>query len=95
MNLNLDSPVVTIGCVNIQALDSCFNSKVAKNPKWKHVDLLSGIEGLLRLKRVTIIPKHVYGHQDQHTAYEDLDRDAQMNVRMDGLAKMARALVED
>ena len=93
---NIQHPSVHIGCDNERALKTCFPPQASTvSPKWKHSDIISGIEGLRKLNVVKYYTHHVYGHQDDTCNYESLPRLAQMNVRMDGLAKLARQLVED
>ena len=93
---NLSTPTITIGCDNITALEHSFESDpTSLNPKYKHSDILSGIAGLLKLKIITINHKHVYAHQDENKDYDDLPRLAQMNVRMDWLAKFASKQVQN
>ena len=91
---NLSEPTITIGCDNIKALTTCFDMDyLHRNPTAKHADLLSGIAGLLRLNLIKINHRHVYAHQDDDKDYEDLPRLAQMNVRMDWLAKFASSQI--
>ena len=93
---NLSTPSITIGCDNVNALKSSFEFDVKSlNPKHKHADLLSGMAGLLQLKIINIKHQHVYAHQDNNKDYDELPRMAQMNVRMDWLAKFASQQVKN
>ena len=47
------------------------------------------------LNIVKFTTAHVFGHQDVSTPYDQLSRKAQMNVRMDSLAKIANTQVKN
>ena len=92
---NIPHTTITIYCDNVRALDIAFNKQsYTRNPSHKHSDIVSGIAGVLKLGIVSISFQHVYAHQDSTVPYEDLPREAQMNVRMDALAKTANRLVK-
>ena len=81
---NLITPSLLSTCDNIKALESCFDTPIEKiNPKQKHSDILSEVFRLLQKNIIHLTYRHVSGHQDRFTMYEDLPRVSQMNIRMD------------
>ena len=85
-----------VGCDNLRALQQSFQQPMYKrSPKQKHSDLLSSISGVLNLNKLQVTYEHVEAHQDSSLPYDELSRLAQMNVRMDWLAKTASQLVQD
>ena len=93
---NISHTVIHVSCDNIRALKTAFEfDSFKRSPKHKHADILSAISGLLNLGIVSIQSSHVYGHQDSYTPYDQLSRAAQMNVRMDTLAKIANEQVKN
>ena len=50
------------------------------------IDVIIENNRILRKISINVIPTHVYGQQDRHTAYDDLDDIAKLNVYMDNLA---------
>ena len=93
---NISCGKLHIGCNNVKALYTSFSTcKDWHSPKKKHSDLLSSIAGLLELQKVSITFEHIKSHQDDNTDYHHLSRLAQMNVRMDWLAKKAAHLVAE
>ena len=93
---NISHGQLHIGCNNVKALYTSFSTlKDWHSPKKKHSDLLSSIAGLLELQKVSITFEHIKSHQDDNMDYQHLSRLAQMNVRMDWLAKKAAHLVAE
>jgi hypothetical protein len=56
-------------------------------PSQAQYDLVHACRLLIRDSPITWLVHHVYGHQDDHKTYQDLDRWGQLNVDMDSLAK--------
>ena len=49
-------------------------------PNRKHVDLIQEISKINANSPITVNFEHVYGHQDDFVAFNDLPREAQLNV---------------
>jgi len=76
----------TIACDNKQAI-SMFNEWYVPDPQDANFDLTSAIWKLLQDSPIQWQNIHVKGHQDDHLHYDKLNRVAQLNVKMDRLAK--------
>ena len=74
-------------CDNKGALASSFGYKKI-NPRWKCYDLLCMTCFQLKNSPLKWTHKHVKGHQDNNTTYENLDIISQANVDVDTLAKI-------
>ena len=74
-------------CDNKGALASSFGYKKI-NPRWKCYDLLCMTRFQLKNSPLKWTHKHVKGHQDNNTTYENLDIISQANVDVDTLAKI-------
>ena len=95
LNHNIPNTIINVSCDNIQVLECFFQrDKYTRSSKQKHYNILSAMAGLLNLDIVQVQASHVYGHQDNTTSYENLDRRAQINVRMDTLAKLGNCQVQ-
>ena len=77
----------TMICDNKGALDSSFGFRQI-NPRWQCFDLLCMIRFHIANSPIKWKHKHVKGHQDRTTSYEDLDDISQANVDVDKLAKI-------
>ena len=53
----------------------------------KHFDIVKAIRRLHHSLATSVTCYHVYGHQDNHTPYSMLPRDAQLNVLLDEVAQ--------
>lgn len=95
-NYRLLAGGITLGCDCISALRQGINiNKARVSCKKLHNDLLSAGTSILQLLPLKIHPVHVRGHQDSKESFSNLSRLAQMNVRMDYLAKEALITLED
>ena len=85
---------VTFGCDNLSALDVCFDHTKHPNisPAYDHYDLIQCVRSI-QLGRISILPRHIEGHQDNHSA--QLDTHALLNVHMDRLSKETRRYLEE
>ncbi len=78
---------IEVGCDGEQALYNVFDPDryvTVKNPDY---DLIISCRRLLATVPINWKYRHIDGHQDNHMAYDDLDRWAQLNVDMDINAK--------
>jgi hypothetical protein len=76
----------TMICDNKGALSASFTTRRI-NPRWQCYDILCLIHFHLANSVITWTHKHVKGHQDDNTSYDDLDIISQANVDVDLLAK--------
>ncbi len=83
---NLSHGSITIGCDCESALKAVFEYDYI-TPAQSCYDLLQVIRGKIEKCPITLIPKHIYGHQDDFVAFENLPTWAQLNVTMDSCAK--------
>ena len=76
-----------VGCDNLQAgrIASILSPTVP--PSAKHFDLIKAIRRLHHSISTNVEVYHIYGHQDSHTNYQLLSRDAQLNVLVDDMAQ--------
>ena len=79
--------ILNIGCDNEKAGHKSMIDDPKVSITHKHMDLLKAIRRLRTVIRTTITSYHIYGHQDSHTSYNNLSREAQLNVQMDSNAK--------
>ena len=78
---------VHIACDSQSALNRALGPHPIQPQQPDH-DLLSMIHDLRSdIPHIRFIPRHVYGHQDTATPYEQLDHWSQWNVQADALAK--------
>ena len=86
-NREFTTGILRIGCDNQQAgrvssiLDTTVSSSV------KHFDLVKAIRRLHHSLKTNVQCYHIYGHQDKHTPYHILPRDAQINIMVDEAAQ--------
>jgi hypothetical protein len=73
-------------CDNKGALSASFGWKTP-NPRWSCYDIVSLIRLQLAISPIKWEGIHIKGHQDDHTAYDDLDYIAQGNVDADRYAE--------
>jgi hypothetical protein len=87
-NHNIRSGHITLSCDRILALtQSLSSSHLAQSSNHLHADILSTSTKINYLLPITISPEHVKGHQDDNIKYSQLNRPAQLNTKMDVLAK--------
>ena len=79
------SGTCTYHCDNKGALQAAFGWK-QPNPRWSCYDIVCLIRYHLHNSPIHWTWKHIYGHQDDHTAYDDLTPAAQANVDADHAA---------
>jgi hypothetical protein len=77
---------VTIGCDGLQALLHATSSVDFTSTRMAQFDLVGATRTMLRRSPVSWKAEHVLGHQDDDV-HATLDRNAMMNVTMDGEAK--------
>lgn len=78
---------ITLGCDGEGALNAIqMEYSVVKSSR-KHFDLIYSIRQAIKHSPLQWQFKHVKGHQDDHIAWENLDRWAQLNVMADASAK--------
>ena len=65
---------------------------ITKNSR-KHFDLIISISKAIQISPLKWTFEHLDGHQDDHMAFEDLDRWAQLNVIVDKAAKRELSLI--
>ena len=83
---------VTIYCDSKSALHKAFWRKPTNlSPSEKHSDLISAIMGIHRKLPISIQACHIRAHQDEDKPYSSLSHEAQLNIRMDFVAKKALA----
>jgi hypothetical protein len=76
----------TIYCDNIRALD-VLSPTCIPNPNNSSFDLFQAVYKAVQDSPLTFVPKHEKGHQDDHVSIDSLSHTAQLNVKMDILAK--------
>lgn len=87
-NHNILKGQITISCDRITALlQSLTTNPLSQSPNILHSDILSISSKLAHHLPISIIPLHVKGHQDNNKLFSQLDRPAQLNTKMDILAK--------
>ena len=86
-NNNFTSGTLRIACDNEGAgrVSNILDPTVAVTAK--HFDIVKAIRRLHHSLATSVICYHLYGHQDNHTPYSMLPRDAQLNVLVDKVAQ--------
>ena len=74
---------LSIGCDNEKAGFQSGDVNTPTRHHQAHIDILTAIRRLQQKMRTSITFFHIYGHQDQHTAYNHLSWEAQLNVQVD------------
>ena len=79
------SPIFTIACDGLSALNQVGTDKARIKAKLKHVDFISAISAMWEDAKFTLKKEHVYGHQDDlNLPLTNLEK---LNCRMDIEAK--------
>lgn len=77
---------MTIGCDRIGAIQSITNDQICKSSQ-KHFNIIRSIKSSMKKSNITWTFRHIKGHQDDFFHYDNLSRDAQLNVCTDNMAK--------
>ena len=86
---------INIGCDNEMAGWIAGGISPTAPSRSKHIDLIKAIK-CLRASLCTVTSfYHIYGHQDNHTSFHTLPRDAQLNVLVDSAAQTAFELAHE
>jgi hypothetical protein len=83
---NITQAAATMACDCLSALRNIFDKEFDR-PSQAHYDIVHACRLLLRESPATWTPRHVYGHQDDHHHYHELDKWEQFKVDMDTMAK--------
>ena len=85
-NSHFTAGSIKIGCDNEAAgwISGISNPTVAASSK--HFDLLRAIRCLVHRLKTKVEFYHIYGHQDKSKTFNDLPREAQLNVIVDDMA---------
>jgi hypothetical protein len=83
----VSSGTITLACDNINALNMSRPDEILVPTRIKHSDVIRAIRRVRSELPVTIKFEHVYGHQDDFCAFDDLALPAQVNTLCDSLAK--------
>ena len=78
---------VKIFCDNKGALHTLGRRVFFSKYQKRHADLVRAITATLCQLPIEVVPKHVYGHQDDQCEWEGLSREAQLNTVVDRRAK--------
>jgi hypothetical protein len=84
---DIETGTIELGCDCESGITAIFDHTY-DTPKQPHHDLIHEIRKKLSLSKLTWKYRHVSGHQDKHISYHLLDMWGQLNVEMDGLAKV-------
>ena len=86
-NKSFTTGSIKIGCDNESAgrISGILNPTVLSSTR--HFSLLWAIRRLIHQLKTKVEFHHIYGHQDNSKAYDDLPRDAQINVIVDDMAQ--------
>jgi hypothetical protein len=84
---------ITLACDCWSALLNVFKH-TRDTPNQPQFDLVHSCRLLIHNSSVAWLSRHVRGHQDDHTSFDELDRWGQLNVEMDILAKRHREHIE-
>ena len=84
---NLREGNLTLGCDNIVGLRKAADSDRRVPSRTKHADVIRAIRQVRAKLPLEVSTIHVYGHQDDHTEFADLEEEAQMNTICDDYAK--------
>ena len=88
-NSSFTSGMIRIGCDNEMAGWIAGSTTPNIALKTKHFDLVKAIRTLRASLTTTTVFYHLYGHQDKHTPFHTLSRNAQLNVIVDSEAQKA------
>ena len=88
-NTSFTNGKIKIGCDNEMAGWIAGNTSPTAPSKSKHIDLIKAIKGLRESLSTETSFYHLYGHQDKHTPFQHLPRDAQLNILVDSAAQLA------
>ena len=80
---------IRIGCDNEMAGWVAGATSPTTSFKSKHIDLIKAIRALRSSLHTNTDFYHLYGHQDKHTPFDALPRDAQLNIIVDAEAQKA------
>ena len=83
---DIETGSITLGCDCESALKAVFEYEYI-TPSQSCFDLLQIIRGKIDKCPIKILPKHIYGHQDDFVSFEYLPTWAKLNVTMDSCAK--------
>jgi hypothetical protein len=83
---NVHHGTISVGCDGIGALQATKTTYTVTSSH-KHFDLICSIKNSIKHSPLSWQFFHVKGHQDNYTHYDDLSREAQLNVQADDLAK--------
>ena len=88
-NSSFTSGKIRIGCDNEMAgwIAGLTTPTIAL--KTKHFDLVKAIRSLRNSLTTNTTFYHLYGHQDKHTPFQNLTKDAQLNIKVDDMAQKA------
>ena len=78
---------INVGCDNEKALELTSETNQRIPCHMKHSDILKSIRIVRSNIPIKMHFQHILGHQDENILYENLTRDAQLNVDCDFLAK--------
>jgi hypothetical protein len=78
---------VELACDGLSAIDKAFSYVSLLHIDEPDFDLIAAIKHQWRYSPILWKVRHVRGHQDKHTAINNLDRWSRLNVEMDQLAK--------
>jgi exonuclease III len=87
-NHSITSGQITIYCDGISALTQSLSSNyISQSPNFLHSDILSTSTKILHNLPIKVRSIYVKAHQDDEKQFHQLDRPAQLNTKMDLLAK--------
>ncbi len=78
---------VELACDGLSAIDKAFSYVSLLHIDEPDFDLIAAIKHQWQHSPILWKVRHVRGHQDKHTAIDNLDRWSRLNVEMDQLAK--------
>jgi hypothetical protein len=85
-NNQIDHGTITIGCDGIGAIQLVNNDYFCKSSQ-KHYDIIKSIKSSIYVSPIKWKFRHIKGHQDDYTHFDNLDRLSQLNVLTDTMAK--------
>ena len=85
--VNYTKGSLVIGCDNKMAGWLSAKPYERTGANVKHMDIIKAIRRTQLLICTHVSFVHIYGHQDNHTEYRNLDRLAQLNVQVDAIAQ--------
>ncbi len=77
---------ITIGCDGIGAIQSVNNNYFCKSSH-KHYNIIKSIKSSMNASNINWEFRHIKGHQDDYTHFDNLDCLSQLNVLTDRMAK--------